>query len=137
MRNVATSTMQVACAALLWTSATYAQSDARSRIAARSGRAVLARELRDSLASVLRRGVEDRAFPGAYAIVGDSHGVLAEFGAGRLDWAMSPRPTRHTLWDLASLTKVVGTTTALAQLIERGVVALDSPVQRYVPERTG
>jgi CubicO group peptidase (beta-lactamase class C family) len=86
---------------------------------------------------MLRAAVQDRAFPGAYAIVGDARGVLAEYGAGRLDWSVSPRPTSHTLWDLASLTKVVGTTTALAQLVERGAVRLADPVQRYVPEWVG
>jgi CubicO group peptidase (beta-lactamase class C family) len=35
------------------------------------------------------------------------------------------------------LTKVIGTTTALAQLVERGAVDLDAPVQRYVPEWIG
>jgi CubicO group peptidase (beta-lactamase class C family) len=140
MKNVATSTMQVACAALLACStAIGAQNSAPSvpRTATERGRTALARELRDSATRVLRAAVDDRAFPGAYAIVGDSRGVLAEVGAGHLDWAPSPRPTRHTLWDLASLTKVVGTTTALAQLIERGAVSLDAPVQRYVPDWIG
>jgi CubicO group peptidase (beta-lactamase class C family) len=100
-------------------------------------RDLLSREVRDSLSRVLRDAVSDRAFPGAYAIVGDSRGVIAEYGAGHLDWHRSPRPTADALWDLASLTKVIGTTTALAQLIERGDVSLDAPVQRYVPDWTG
>ena len=81
--------------------------------------------------------MSDRAFPGAYAIVGDSRGVLAEYGTGHLDWAKSPVPDRHTLWDLASLTKVIGTTTGLAQLVESGKVDLNAPVQRYAPDWTG
>src|SRR5258708_38504242 len=39
-----------------------------------------------------------------------------------------------TLFDLASLTKVVATTPALMILVERGQVDLDAPVTRYVPE---
>jgi CubicO group peptidase (beta-lactamase class C family) len=93
--------------------------------------------LADSIQRVLHVAVADRAFPGAYVIVGDSREILAERGAGRLDWKKSPRPSRETLWDLASLTKVIGTTTALAQLVERGAVQLDAPVQRYVPEWAG
>src|SRR5207237_9510302 len=42
-----------------------------------------------------------------------------------------------SLWDLASLTKVVGMTTAIMQLYERGKVALDAPLQRYIPEWQG
>ena len=102
-----------------------------------AARTALARELRDSLVVVLRTALADSTFPGAYAVVGDSRGILAEYGVGSLDWAASPRPTRSTLWDLASLTKVVGTTTALAQLVEQGRVDLDSAVQRYVPDWSG
>jgi len=134
MRRLATSTMQGACALLLLIDPTTASAQNRAE---RRARVALARELADSVGRVLRAAVKDRAFPGAYAVVGDSRGILAESGAGRIDWAESPRPNKHTLWDLASLTKVVGTTTALAQLVERGVVDLDSPVQRYVPEWTG
>ncbi|HMC54435.1 MAG TPA: serine hydrolase domain-containing protein [Gemmatimonadaceae bacterium] len=86
---------------------------------------------------MLRAAQADSAFPGGYAVVGDSRGVLAEYGVGHIDWAPSPKPTRYTLWDLASLTKVLGTTTAMAQLIEQGRVDLDAPVQRYVPDWQG
>ncbi|HEU4994643.1 MAG TPA: serine hydrolase domain-containing protein [Gemmatimonadaceae bacterium] len=128
--------MQVVCAALIaGASSLAAQNDSRPREAAR--RPALSRELRDSLRHILTAAVADHAFPGAYAVVGDSRGILAEAGAGHLDWAPSPVPSRHTLWDIASLTKVVGTTTALARLVERSKVALDSPVQRYVPDWTG
>lgn len=100
-------------------------------------RSRLAREVRDSLTAILRAAVADGAFPGAYALVGDSRGVLAEAGAGHLDWQTSPQPDRHTLWDLASLTKVIGTTTAMAQLVERGDVSVDGFVQQYLPDWTG
>ena len=91
----------------------------------------------DSLRRTLDQAVADSAFPGAYAVVGSSAGVVAEYGAGQLDWAPSPAPTEHTLWDLASLTKVVGMTTAVMRLVESGRVELDAPVQRYLPEWTG
>ena len=133
MTRLATSTMQGVCAlalvAITQVAAAQASSGPRSRKA-------LGRALTDSLRTVLTAAVADRAFPGAYAIVGDSRGVLAQVGAGRLDWAKSAKPDDKSVWDLASLTKVVATTTALAQLIESGKVALDSPVVRYVPEWT-
>jgi len=102
-----------------------------------ASRNALARELRDSVARVLKAARKDRAFPGAYVVVGDSHGVLAEGSVGQLDWVASAKPTEHTLWDLASLTKVIGTTTAMAQLVEQGVVDVDAPVQKYLPDWTG
>jgi CubicO group peptidase (beta-lactamase class C family) len=97
--------------------------------------------LRDSLQrtlqSILDKGVADSAFPGAIAVVGTREGRLVAVTAGHLDWAPSPRPDEHTLWDVASLSKVVGLTSAMMQLVEAKKVDLDAPVQRYLPDWTG
>lgn len=93
----------------------------------------VARLLSDSIRVLLDRAVADSAFPGAFAVVGRHDRVLAQYGAGNLDWAPSPRPDAHTLWDLASLTKVVALTSAMAQLAQTGRIDLDAPVQRYLP----
>ncbi|HKI68294.1 MAG TPA: serine hydrolase domain-containing protein, partial [Verrucomicrobiae bacterium] len=45
--------------------------------------------------------------------------------------------TQDTVFDLASLTKVVATTPAIMLLIQRGQVKLDAPVETYIPEFTG
>lgn len=132
MKSKAIWRTQVTCTALVLCGTAASAQSARP-----SSRAALQRELSDSLSVVLRAALADSAFPGAYAIVGDSRGVLAEYGVGHLDWKPSPRPSRKTLWDMASLTKVLGTTTALAQLVEQGRVDLDAPVQRYVPNWKG
>lgn len=94
--------------------------------------------LADTLRAILQAGVRDSVFPGAIAVIGDRNGVVAEVSVGRIDWAPNaPRPDARTIWDLASLTKVIGMTTAMMQLVERGLVALDAPVQRYLPEWQG
>ena len=93
--------------------------------------------LRDTVQAVLNAAREDSAFPGAFAVVGSRDSVLASYGVGSLDWAPSPRPDENTLWDMASLTKVVGMTSAMMQLTEAGKVDLDAPVQRYVAEFRG
>jgi len=98
--------------------------------------AALARAITDSVRAVLDRAVADGAFPGAYAVVGTPDGIIAEYGAGRLDSADATRPTDKTVWDLASLTKVIGTTSAMLQLVGSGRVALDSPVVKYLPQWT-
>jgi CubicO group peptidase (beta-lactamase class C family) len=92
--------------------------------------------LTDTLRTVLERAVRDSAFPGAIAVVGSHAGTLATVAAGRLDWNEETVPDEHTLWDLASLTKVVGTTSAMMRLVGEGRVELDSPVQRYLPQWT-
>ena len=93
--------------------------------------------VRDSMRAVLERGLADRAYPGAIAMVGDRHEVIATVAVGHQDWAPSPKVDEYTIWDLASLTKVIGTTTALMQLWADHRVDLDAPVQRYLPEFVG
>jgi len=86
--------------------------------------------------SLVLHGIQSRTYPGAVLIVGRHDTILFAQAYGRFTW--SPRSAAvsldSTLWDLASLTKVVATTPALMLLVERGKVALDTPVVRYVPE---
>ena len=93
--------------------------------------------LRDTLRDVLARAYADSAFPGAVAVVGNHARVLADASVGRLDWVPGAAPDEHTLWDLASLTKVLGMTSAVMQLFEQGRIDLDAPLQRYIPEWRG
>ncbi|KRN29299.1 beta-lactamase family protein [Lactobacillus selangorensis] len=54
---------------------------------------------------------------------------------GRSALVPQPRPLKvNMLYDLASLTKVIGTTTLLLQLFEKGQLSLDTPVRKYLPE---
>ena len=92
---------------------------------------------RDTTWDALRRYVEEcvarRAFPGAVVAVGRRDTVLFLEAFGRLDYGRGRAVTTRTVYDLASLTKVVGLTTAMMQLVEEGKVALDTPAVRYVP----
>jgi serine-type D-Ala-D-Ala carboxypeptidase len=96
-----------------------------------------ARALEDTIGKVLTRAFSDSAFPGAIAVVGNHTGIVAQRSVGQLDWAPSPVPDEHSLWDIASLTKVTGMTTAMMQLVEQGRISLDAPLQRYIPEWRG
>jgi serine-type D-Ala-D-Ala carboxypeptidase len=96
------------------------------------------RSLTDTIAHVLRHAAADGAFPGAQAVVGRRSGIVASVAVGRIDWdSTAAVPSDSTVWDLASLTKVVGMTSAMMQLVERGVVELDAPAQRYLTDWTG
>ena len=112
-----------------------AQSSNRTR--AITPRPTISSAIRDSLRSILSRAARDSAFPGAYAIVGTRDGIIGADSVGHLDWGPSPVPDEHSLWDLASLTKVVGMTTAVMQLYEQGRIDLDAPLQRYLPDWRG
>ena len=84
-------------------------------------------------------GIRRGAYPGAALVVGRRDTILFAKGYGRLTWsARSAAPdVDSTLWDVASLTKVIATTTALMLLVERRRVDLDAPVARYLPEFDG
>src|SRR6266516_2985994 len=81
-------------------------------------------------------GIRQRVYPGAALVIGTRDSILFEKAYGRFSWSTKSVVVSldSTLWDLASLTKVVATTPALMLLVERGRVDLDSPVVRYVPE---
>jgi CubicO group peptidase (beta-lactamase class C family) len=93
--------------------------------------------LRDTVRGVLTRALADSAFPGAIAVVGNRAGELVEVEVGHLTWGEPAMVDRHTLWDMASLTKVMGTTVSIMRLVDAGKVDVDAPVQRYLPEWTG
>ncbi|HEU5479039.1 MAG TPA: serine hydrolase [Candidatus Tumulicola sp.] len=88
---------------------------------------------------VVLRGIHAGGFPGAAVVVGRKGAVVWEKGFGRIDWkSSSPRVSpSETLYDLASLTKVVGTTTAIMILYDKGLFKLDDPVVKYLPEFGG
>ena len=72
--------------------------------------------------------------PGAVVLVGQGKHVLYRKAFGHQALQPEREPMRlDTVFDLASLTKAVVTTTALLQLAERGLVELDAPAARYWP----
>ncbi len=84
------------------------------------------------LARRLDAAVASRAYPGGVVAVGRHDTVLYLHAFGHLDYEHRRPATTATVYDLASLTKVIGLTTALMQLVAEGKVALDTPAVRYV-----
>ena len=84
--------------------------------------------------SILETSVAQHAFPGAVLAVGYK-GETSVVPIGYLTYEDGSAPvTPDTIYDLASLTKVVATTTAAMILDERGVLSLDRPVALYLPD---
>jgi serine-type D-Ala-D-Ala carboxypeptidase len=84
-------------------------------------------------------GIRKGIYPGAVVVIGTSERILHAERYGRFTWSpRSPRPrSDSTLWDLASLTKVIGTTGSVLRLVDRGDMELDAPVRRYLPGFAG
>ena len=79
---------------------------------------------------VVRRGLDAGGYPGASVVVGRRGYAVFQRGYGHLGWTGdSPGVTPdRTIYDLASLSKVVGTTTAAMVLYDEGKLRLDAPV---------
>ncbi|MBI4264981.1 MAG: beta-lactamase family protein [Acidobacteria bacterium] len=86
-----------------------------------------------SAARLLEAAIEERAFPAAVIEVGDTTQPLWRQAFGRLTFDADAAATREdTIFDLASLTKVLATTGLVMQQLERGAIGLDDPVARHV-----
>jgi CubicO group peptidase (beta-lactamase class C family) len=92
-------------------------------------------ELPARLDSIVRLGLEQGAAPGAALAVGRFGRLVLLKGYGATDYAPgAPAAEPTTLYDLASLTKVIATTTAAMILEEEGKLDLSRTVQSYLPE---
>lgn len=92
-----------------------------------------------SIDRAARAGIESGVFPAAVVVVGRSDTILHARGYGRFTWSAASRvpDPDSSLFDLASLTKVIATTPAVMRLVENGRLELDRPVRAYLPEFTG
>ena len=84
---------------------------------------------------VVERGIKAGGYPGASVIVGRKGAAVYEKGFGRLTWSSSSIPVdaQRTIYDVASLSKVVGTTTAIMILYDENKIRLDDPIVSYIP----
>lgn len=84
---------------------------------------------------VVTQGMAEGKWPGAVVLVGRNGRVVFKKAYGRR--ALHPRPvsmTSDTVFDLASLTKVVATAPSVLWLVEHGLLALNDPVSKFIPE---
>ena len=87
----------------------------------------------DRVDQIIKAALADSAAPGAAIAIG-RHGKLVRLrGYGTIDYGDDRPVTPATIFDLASLTKVVATTTAAMILEAEGKLDLDAPVTRYLP----
>jgi CubicO group peptidase (beta-lactamase class C family) len=89
-----------------------------------------------SAAQFLDSAIAAGAAPGA--VLGVSHrGQWYLYGTGRLGMDDGTIPDSASVYDLASLTKVIGLTTAMMLAVDSGLIDLDAPIQKYVPAFRG
>jgi len=85
--------------------------------------------------SIVLDAIHDHQIPGAVLLVGHNGQVMYRkaFGNRALEPRREPM-TVDTIFDIASLTKVVATTTAVMQLVQKGEVRVNDPVAKYIAE---
>ena len=88
--------------------------------------------------AVINQEIAQHHLPGAVVLVGRKGRIIwnKSYGLRALEPAREPM-TVDTIFDLASLTKIVATATSIMILVERGKVRLTDPVSTYIPELKG
>jgi CubicO group peptidase (beta-lactamase class C family) len=85
----------------------------------------------DAAQRVVEEAVASRLFPGAALEIGNSAGPLWTDSIGRLTFDHDRRVGLATPFDLASLTKVIATTTVVMDLVRTGALGVDEPVSAF------
>ncbi len=85
--------------------------------------------------AVIRNGIGQRAFPGAALAVTHRGSLIASQGFGSFTYDEGAPPIQaETVFDLASVTKVIATTAVAMLLYERRGLRLDAPLSNFLPE---
>ena len=87
--------------------------------------------------SLIEKGISNKRMPGGVLHLEHKKAIYQKSYGNRQLVPKTEKATKETIYDLASLTKVVATTPAVMKLIEGGAIELDAPAQRYLPELSG
>ena len=92
----------------------------------------------DSTWDILEDAINDKLFPGAQAMIIKDSEILAEKSFGNLTFdSGSQRVNNETIYDIASLTKVVATTPVIMKLIKKKYLNLDHEIYQFYPQFRG
>ncbi|MCX6376269.1 MAG: serine hydrolase [Armatimonadetes bacterium] len=96
---------------------------------------VLDQDAQRRIDAVVAQAIEAHTTPSACVVIGTKDGILYAKAYGHLTYeADSPPATLDTIYDLASVSKAVGTTSTAMMLVHDGKLSLDDPVSKYLPD---
>ena len=102
------------------------------------GKGVSEATVSTAIAPVITKAIRDGVFPGAVIEAGRAHGPFVRFMAGRQTYDdASPAVDGDTIYDLASLTKVIGTAALMAGELAAGRMRLNDRVRHWIEGWTG
>lgn len=94
----------------------------------------LPKQIQQQIDSMIYAELDNHAFPGAAFICGNADTILYARNYGFLDYSHNIPVNDSTLYDVASCTKVLATTFVLMHLYDQGLVQLDQPLDRILPQ---
>jgi len=87
------------------------------------------------LDGLINQAIREDKIPGAVVLAGhNGHVIYRKAYGSRALLPQREAMTADTIFDIASLTKIVATTSAMMKLVETGLVRIDDPVTAYLPE---
>lgn len=90
------------------------------------------KECFDTVTNVIRSALEDKVFPCANLEIGNSKGTLFQFSEGyRQVMPLHLQVDKDTLFDMASVTKIMVTTMVTLRLVENGLLALSDKMEQF------
>lgn len=93
---------------------------------------------RVTIDELLDSAVSRKLISGGVVVIGNHAGILRTIARGRLNANPAAPPlTEHTIFDVASLTKVIATAPAVMKLLDQGRISLLDPLSRWFPEFKG
>ncbi len=90
--------------------------------------------LTDSIDSAVKNAIRSRAIPGCQVLVAKNGEIVLDKAYGRLSTTESAHVDRTTVYDLASVSKAVGTLPGIMKAYDKGLIALDDSIVKYIPE---
>ncbi|MFC1553968.1 glycoside hydrolase family 3 N-terminal domain-containing protein [candidate division KSB1 bacterium] len=93
------------------------------------------RDFDEKLESVIFSGIKEEVTPGAVCLVGRKGSIVFNKAFGTFTYEMdSPAVSKESIFDLASLTKVIATSTLTMIYYDKGLIELEAPVRKYLPK---
>lgn len=90
----------------------------------------------ESLESLAQRSIAHKAYPGFCIQVGNRNAVLLNKCYGNFSYNNKHKDTVNSSFDIASLTKILATTSDIMRLYDQGKIHLNDKASKYLPERT-
>ena len=90
-----------------------------------------------SLQKSLSDAVKDSAFPGGVLLASKDGKIFIHEAFGHHTYDKKEKVTRGDIYDLASITKVIATTSSVMLLVDQNKISLDDKVVKYLPEFKG